>query len=141
MPYFAALFPTSYFCAGVGYEYVPWALFALFFNSTSLRALLIFAYAATVAVGSTVSLNWPLGSGRSGFSLKGLKYFQIDIISHAFLPGQCFGNQVSTVFKREFGWVKLWRIALDLPNLPKFFPATILHYTVCQVAMYLHRYF
>ena len=30
----------------------------------------------------------------------------------------------------KFGWVKLWRIALDSPNSPKFSPATILRYTV-----------
>ena len=33
-------------------------------------------------------------------------------------------------FKCNFGWVKLWRLASDSSNSPKFSPATILHYTV-----------
>jgi len=30
----------------------------------------------------------------------------------------------------KFGWVKYWQMAFNLPNSPKFSPATILHYTV-----------
>ena len=30
----------------------------------------------------------------------------------------------------KFGWVKLWRIAPDLPNSPKFSPTTVLRYMV-----------
>ena len=45
----------------------------LFFNSASLRASLTFTFASTIAVGDTVYLNGPLGSRRSGFSLKGCK--------------------------------------------------------------------
>jgi len=30
----------------------------------------------------------------------------------------------------KFGWVKYWRMTFNLPNSPKFSPATILHYTL-----------
>ena len=32
----------------------------------------------------------------------------------------------------KFGWVKLWQIALDLPNSPKFSSATVLRYMVAR---------
>ena len=38
-----------------------------------------------------------------------------------------------TVLWYKFGWAKLWRIALDLPNLPKFSPTTILCCTVYRI--------
>ena len=72
-PYSSALFTTSYLCAGVRNEYNLWALLAIFFISASLT----FTFTATIAAGGTISLNGPLGSGRSGFSLKGpRKVFQ-----------------------------------------------------------------
>ena len=37
---------------------------------------------------------------------------------------------VATFSNLEFGWVKYWRMMCISPNLPKFSPATILHYTV-----------
>ena len=128
-PYSAALFPTSYFCTGVRNEFVPdrpGLHFSQPFNSTSLT----FTFASTIAAGGTVFLNGALGSGRSGFSLKGRKYFKIDIAPAHFFPVNVFGNRLSAVFKCKFGWVKLWRIASDSPNSPKFSPATVLHYTV-----------
>jgi len=33
----------------------------------------------------------------------------------------------------KFGWVKYWQMAFDSQNLPKFFPTTILHYTVIKL--------
>ena len=119
--YSAALFPTSNFCAGVKNEYVLRARLALFFNSTSLT----FTFASTIAVGGTVSLNGPLGSGRFGFSLKGLKYLKIDTVHSC--PVNILVINYPHFLKCKFGWVKLWRIA---SNSPKFSPAIVLHYTV-----------
>ena len=34
--------------------------------------------------------------------------------------------------KSIFGGVKLWQITENLPNLPKFSPTKVLHYTVCN---------
>jgi len=55
------------------------------------RCLVIFTFAAAVAVDSTVSLNGPLGSGRSGFCFTGWKYFKIYIdMEHVFVPVNSF---------------------------------------------------
>ena len=81
-PYSAVLVPTSYFCAGVRNEYIPQALLSALFSSIplhSVKASLTFTFAATIAVGGTISLNRPLESGRSGFSLKGRNYFKMNI--------------------------------------------------------------
>jgi len=45
---------------------------------------------------------------------------------------QTFYLEVESFIKNEdkFGWVKYWPMTFNLPNSPKFSPATILHYTV-----------
>ena len=88
MPYSAALVPTSLMIllAALASEMSKFHRLQrpglLFFKSASLT----FMFALTIAVGGTVSLNGPLGSGRSGFSLKGRKDFKIDIV--CILPGE-----------------------------------------------------
>ena len=109
----------TYFCIGVRNEYVPQALFALFFTSTSLRASLTFMFAAT---------------SYCCFSLKGQNYFKIDIAC-------VFSHWILLVIdypqfsKGKFRWIKLWLIALDLP---KFSPTMVLHYTIFYMCSTVH---
>ena len=42
------------------------------------------------------------------------------------------------IYEHKFGWVKLWQIAPDLLNLPKFSPATLLRYTAYKY-IYMHE--
>ena len=87
-PYSAALFPTSLMIllAALALEMSKFHRFhrpsLLFFKSASLT----FTFALTIAVGGTVSLNGPLGSGRSGFSLKERLF---SIVEKVFTPEKC----------------------------------------------------
>jgi len=70
--------------------------------------------------------NWPEGSNFASASVKGWRYFKIDIFVPEFTP------QISTHKNGDkSGWVKYWQMTFNSPNSPKFSPATILLYTVC----------
>ena len=59
-----------------------------FLNFGIIEGLVTFTFAAIIAVGSIVWLNWLLVSGRSSICFTGWKYFKINII-HV-LPGEFF---------------------------------------------------
>jgi len=61
---------------------------------------------------------------------------KIDILAHQVLTHvQNFYPEVESFTKNgdKFGWVKYLQMTFNLPNSPKFSPATILHYTVYHI--------